>query len=288
MFVKLDEDGYVKFISQNAEIAGGIELPDDEKLLTPLPIDFLSCYKINETRDGLILDVEKVEVLKDSLGVNAKIYELKEQLAGSDYKVLRKIREDNLGIEAHLNADDYLKMEAQRESIVRQIRQLEDNSKLEIDANQILEEGKENRQSKEGEVSSIIKDIKAIEKTLKSNGNNIQTLNNFYNKLSEICQKLEDKANSLQTSSEAEMQSLNALIENTKTTLQEKITTLETTTNNLQNTSTTNIEDLQKQISTLSEQITTLSEQLNQQKEEQNEEIANLNTRIDNLNTDYA
>ena len=43
MFVILDENNYVKFLSTTTEMEGSIELPDDDSL----NLTFLTCYKLN-------------------------------------------------------------------------------------------------------------------------------------------------------------------------------------------------------------------------------------------------
>lgn len=151
MFVVLDDNNYVKFLSTTTKMEGAIELPDDDSL----NLTYLTCYKLNSEGNGLMLDAEKVEAQKDRLGVASKIFDLKQQLQESDFKVLRKIREESLGIETHLSNEEYLQLEAERESITRQIRELEDGETLVTDISEILKEGEEARKAKEEQITEI-------------------------------------------------------------------------------------------------------------------------------------
>ena len=158
MFVVLDENNYVKFLSTTTQMEGSIELPDDDSL----NLTYLTCYKLNSDGNGLVLDAEKVTAQKDKLGAISKIYELKQQLAASDYKVLRKMREDALGIESEMSGNEYLQLEAERESITRQIRELEDGEKLVTDISEILKEGEQARKEKEEKLKEINDTISKI------------------------------------------------------------------------------------------------------------------------------
>lgn len=151
MFVVLDDNNYVKFLSTTTKMEGSIELPDDDSL----NLTYLTCYKLNSEDNGLMLDAEKVEAQKDRLGVASKIFDLKQQLQESDFKVLRKIREESLGVETHLSNEEYLQLEAERESITRQIRELEDGETLVTDISEILKEGEEARKAKEEQIAEI-------------------------------------------------------------------------------------------------------------------------------------
>lgn len=158
MFVVFDENNYVKFLSTTTQMEGSIELPDDDSL----NLTYLTCYKLNSDGNGLVLDAEKVTAQKDKLGAISKIYELKQQLAASDYKVLRKVREDALGIESEMSENEYLQLEAERESITRQIRELEDGEKLVTDISEILKEGEQARKEKEEKLKEINDTISEI------------------------------------------------------------------------------------------------------------------------------
>lgn len=158
MFVVFDENNYVKFLSTTTQMEGSIELPDDDSL----NLTYLTCYKLNSDGNGLVLDAEKVTAQKDKLGAISKIYELKQQLAASDYKVLRKMREDALGIESEMSGNEYLQLEAERESITRQIRELEDGEKLVTDISEILKEGEQARKEKEEKLKEINDTISKI------------------------------------------------------------------------------------------------------------------------------
>lgn len=159
MYIILDNDGYVKFLSSNTPMEGAIELPDDKTI----NLDYISCYKLNSDGTGLMLDAEKLAAQKDSLGAQSKIFELKQKLNDSDYKILGRIREQALGTTLSISDNEYLMLEAERESYVRQIRQLQDGSKLVTDINKILEEGKKARQDKIDEEENM---DKIIEKTI--------------------------------------------------------------------------------------------------------------------------
>lgn len=158
MYIILDSNGYVKFLSSNSPMEGAIELPDDETL----NLDYITCYKLNSDGTGLMLDAEKLTAQKDALGAQSKIFELKQKLADSDYKILGRIREQTLGTDVSISDNEYLMLEAERESYVRQIRQLQDGSKLITDINKILEEGKKARQEKKEEEKSINDAIEKI------------------------------------------------------------------------------------------------------------------------------
>lgn len=175
MYIILDNDGYVKFLSSNTPMEGAIELPDDDTI----NLDYISCYKLNSDGTGLMLDAEKLAAQKDSLGAQSKIFELKQKLNDSDYKILERIREQALGTTLSISDNEYLMLEAERESYVRQIRQLQDGSKLVTDINKILKEGKKVRQDKidaEENMDKIIeKTIPELQKGLEEL---IKTLNN--------------------------------------------------------------------------------------------------------------
>lgn len=169
MFVVLDDNNYVKFLSTTTKMEGSIELPDDDSL----NLTYLTCYKLNSEGNGLMLDAEKVEAQKDRLGVASKIFDLKQQLQESDFKVLRKIREESLGIETHLSSEEYLQLEAERESITRQIRELEDGETLVTDISEILREGEEARKAKEEQITEIKDAINNIIPEIEKNINEI-------------------------------------------------------------------------------------------------------------------
>lgn len=158
MFVVFDEDGYVKFLSMTTEMEGSIEIQDDETL----NLTYLTCYKLNQEKNGLMLDAEKVTAQKNKAEAISKIYELKQQLAASDYKVLRKVREDALGIKSKMSENEYLQLEAERESITRQIRELENGEKLVTDISEILKEGEQARKEKEEKLKEINNTISTI------------------------------------------------------------------------------------------------------------------------------
>lgn len=169
MFVVLDDNNYVKFLSTTTKMEGSIELPNDDSL----NLTYLTCYKLNSEGNGLMLDAEKVEAQKDRLGVASKIFDLKQQLQESDFKVLRKIREESLGIETHLSNEEYLQLEAERESITRRIRELEDGETLITDISEILKEGEEARKAKEEQITEIKDAINNIIPEIEKNINEI-------------------------------------------------------------------------------------------------------------------
>lgn len=142
MYIILDEEGYVKFLSSNEPMEGAIEIQDDDTL----NLTYITCYKLNSDGTGLMLDAEKLSAQKDALGVQSRIFELKQKLAASDFRVLGRMREQALGTELHMSDEQYLMVEAERESYVRQIRELQDGVKLVTDVTAILAEGNKVRE----------------------------------------------------------------------------------------------------------------------------------------------
>lgn len=159
MYIILDDNGYVKFLSTTTPMEGAIELSDDNEL----NLTYINCYKLNPEGTGLMLDAEKMAAQKDNLGAKSKIFELKEKLAKTDYKVLGRIREEALGTTPHMPDNQYLMLEAERESYVRKIRELEDGTKLVTDVSEILKEGAAAREEK---VKQAQEAIEAINTTL--------------------------------------------------------------------------------------------------------------------------
>lgn len=158
MYIILDEEGYVKFLSSNEPMEGAIELPDDDSL----NLTYITCYKLNSEGTGLMLDAEKVSAQKDTLGAQSKVFELKQKLAASDFRVLGRMREQALGTKTHMTDDEYLMLEAERESYVRQIRELQDGVKLVTDVSAILEEGAKSRKEKEQQIKAFTESINTI------------------------------------------------------------------------------------------------------------------------------
>lgn len=155
MYIILDEEGYVKFLSSNEPMEGAIELPDDDSL----NLTYITCYKLNSEGTGLMLDAEKLSAQKDALGVQSRIFELKQKLAASDFRVLGRMREQALGTKLHMSDEQYLMLEAERESYVRQIRELQDGVKLVTDVTAILAEGSKVREEKEKQMKDFVESI---------------------------------------------------------------------------------------------------------------------------------
>lgn len=155
MYIILDEEGYVKFLSSNEPMEGAIEIQDDDTL----NLTYITCYKLNSDGTGLMLDAEKLSAQKDALGVQSRIFELKQKLAASDFRVLGRMREQALGTELHMSDEQYLMLEAERESYVRQIRELQDGVKLVTDVTAILAEGNKVREEKEKQMKDFIESI---------------------------------------------------------------------------------------------------------------------------------
>lgn len=159
MKVTFDSEGYLQFLSTNGDLPNSVELPDDEGI----NYKYLNCYRLNDTEDGLVLDAERVQALEQNLITTSKIMELKRQLNETDYKVLRKIREDALGIKQSMTEKEYLLLEAGRESLVRQIREIEEGKVLVTDVLSILfeqdfNEVKDTPDEPKQEDSTIIED----------------------------------------------------------------------------------------------------------------------------------
>ncbi len=143
MKVTFDKDGYVEMLIKEGDLPNSIELEDDDTIERK----YLACYKLGFDGTKLVLDAEKVQRLESNLRAETLAYDLKKQVSSTDYKVLRHIRETALGIPTSISENDYLMLEAERESLVRRIREIEDGCQLETDINAILQEGYEIRQS---------------------------------------------------------------------------------------------------------------------------------------------
>ena len=206
MKVTFDEEGYLEFLSTNGDLPNSIELPDDDTL----NYKYLNCYMLNDEGNGLVLDAEKVQMVEQSLVAASKVAELKKRLNLTDYKILRESRESSLGVKSSISEKEYLLLEAERESLVRQIREIEDGKSLVTDVSSILAEGEKNRKEKKDEIKdiktavyetipAIDKKIEEIEKKLSK----IMTLSEQQNiKINEILNSNQDSENSLIDNSE--------------------------------------------------------------------------------------
>lgn len=144
MVVTFDKDGYVEMVvPSGANLPNSVEVPDAD-----IDMRYISCYKLGFEGSQLVLDANKVQRIESSLKAESLVYSLKKQITDTDYKVLRHIRETALGITTSLSEQDYLVLEAKRESLVRQIREIEDGTKLETDFNAILAEGSKSKSKK--------------------------------------------------------------------------------------------------------------------------------------------
>ena len=186
MKVTFDEEGYVEFLATNGDLPNSIEIPDDNTL----NYKYLNCYMLNEEGNGLILDAAKVQALESNLTAASKIYDLKKRLNETDYQVLRMTRETQLGLTPTVTEEEHLRLEAERESLSRQIIELEKGVSLTTDVDAILEEGKKAREEKKekkgkaedavaNEIPKIKEDIKRLEKEIKKlqeqiNGNSTE------------------------------------------------------------------------------------------------------------------
>ena len=132
--LKLDTESYSAKAFHS--VINSIEVSEED-----LDMRYISCYKLDDEKKNLVLDVEKVQSLENSLKISTLIQSYKQQVSSTDYKVLRHIRETALGIKTSMTQEEYLELEAERESIVRQIRELEDGTTLETNAEEILKEG---------------------------------------------------------------------------------------------------------------------------------------------------
>ena len=206
MKVTFDEEGYLEFLSTNGDLPNSIELPDDDTL----NYKYLNCYMLNDEGNGLVLDAEKVQMVEQSLVAASKVAELKKRLNLTDYKILREPRENSLGVKSSISEKEYLLLEAERESLVRQIREIEDGKSLVTDVSSILAEGEKIRKEKKDEIKdiktavyetipAINKKIEEIEKKLSK----IMTLSEQQNiKINEILNSNQDSENSLIDDSE--------------------------------------------------------------------------------------
>ena len=206
MKVTFDEEGYLEFLSTNGDLPNSIELPDDDTL----NYKYLNCYMLNDEGNGLVLDAEKVQMVEQNLVAASKVAELKKRLNLTDYKILRESRENSLGVKSSISEKEYLLLEAERESLVRQIREIEDGKSLVTDVSSILAEGEKIRKEKKDEIKdiktsvyetipAINKKIEEIEKKLSE----IMTLSEQQNiKINEILNSNQDSENSLIDNSE--------------------------------------------------------------------------------------
>ena len=144
MKVTFDNDGYVEMLIMKGDLPNSVELQDDDTI----DMKYLACYKLGYDGTQLVLDAKKVQRIESNLRAETLVYDLRKQLSDTDYKVLRHIRELALGIPTTMTQEEYLLLEAQRESLVRQVREIEDGTKLETDPNVILQEGFTTRQTK--------------------------------------------------------------------------------------------------------------------------------------------
>lgn len=206
MKVTFDEEGYLEFLSTNGDLPNSIELPDDDTL----NYKYLNCYMLNDEGNGLVLDAEKVQMVEQNLVAASKVAELKKRLNLTDYKILRESRESSLGVKSSISEKEYLLLEAERESLVRQIREIEDGKSLVTDVSSILAEGEKIRKEKKDEIkdikTSVYETIPAINKKIEEIEKKlfeIMTLSEQQNiKINEILNSNQDSENSLIDNSE--------------------------------------------------------------------------------------
>ena len=171
MKVTFDKDGYVEMLIKEGDLPNSIELKNDDTIEKK----YLACYKLGFDGTKLVLDAEKVQRLESNLKAETLVYDLKNQINSTDYKVLRHIREVSLGIPTSMSENEYLMLEAERESLVRRVREIEDGCKLETDINAILQEGYELRQSQIEKNQSI---SDTVEITIPEIKEDIKSINN--------------------------------------------------------------------------------------------------------------
>lgn len=147
MKVTFDKEGYVEMLVMKGDLPNSIELPDDNTL----NYKYLNCYKLGFDGNQLVLDAKKVQRLESNLTAESLIYDLEKQLYASDYKVLRHLREQALGIETTKTEEEYYQLEAERESLTRKMREIKNGEKLETDPYAILQEGHAKREEKKKE-----------------------------------------------------------------------------------------------------------------------------------------
>ena len=206
MKVTFDEEGYLEFLSTNGDLPNSIELPDDDTL----NYKYLNCYMLNDEGNGLVLDAEKVQMVEQNLVAASKVAELKKRLNLTDYKILSDTKESSLGVKSSISKNEYLLLEAERESLVRQIREIEDGKSLVTDVSSILAEGEKIRKEKKDEIkdikTSVYETIPAINKKIEEIEKKlfeIMTLSEQQNiKINEILNSNQDSENSLIDNSE--------------------------------------------------------------------------------------
>ncbi len=136
MKVIFNDEGYLQNVVRTGNLVNSIEVLDED-----IDMRYVTCYKLNADGKSLILDTEKVQEIENNIRTATLIQSYKQQVTNTDYKVLRHIRETALKIPTSMTEKEYLTLEAERESIVRQIRELEDGTTWETDVMEILEEG---------------------------------------------------------------------------------------------------------------------------------------------------
>ena len=147
MKVTFDKEGYVEMLVMKGDLPNSVELPDDNTL----NFKYLNCYKLGYDGNQLVLDAKKVQRIENNLTAESLIYDLEKQLYSSDYKVLRHLREQVLGIQTTKTDEEYYQLEAERESLTRKIREIKNGEKLETDPYAILQEGHAKREEKKEE-----------------------------------------------------------------------------------------------------------------------------------------
>lgn len=186
MKVTFDKDGYVEMLIKEGDLPNSIELKNDDTIEKK----YLACYKLGFDGTKLVLDAEKVQRLESNLKAETLVYDLKNQINSTDYKVLRHIREVSLGIPTSMSENEYLMLEAERESLVRRVREIEDGCKLEIDINAILQEGYELRQSQIEKNQSI---SDTVEITIPEIKEDIKSINNIMESAKETIEQNEEE-----------------------------------------------------------------------------------------------
>ena len=177
---------YVEMLIKEGDLPNSIELKNDDTIEKK----YLACYKLGFDGTKLVLDAEKVQRLESNLKAETLVYDLKNQINSTDYKVLRHIREVSLGIPTSMSENEYLMLEAERESLVRRVREIEDGCKLETDINAILQEGYELRQSQIEKNQSI---SDTVEITIPEIKEDIKSINNIMESAKETIEQNEEE-----------------------------------------------------------------------------------------------
>ena len=68
MKVVLNDDGYINMVVRTGNLINSIEVSEED-----LDMRYISCYKLDDDKKNLVLDVEKVQSLENSLKISTLI-----------------------------------------------------------------------------------------------------------------------------------------------------------------------------------------------------------------------